>query len=209
MTIWQPLLFSFSLKLSGHTESPLWSPPQSPDADIPANQLPRHGVRVESTGEWRMVYKPAARDTISDSNTHEIDKSGEPGQDETKTDEKAGKAAREGTSEVVWQVVVRSDWVADIGEGLLKMESIEMQVEDWHDSSDPRARQIVPGGAPDGMDVDGPEKGGDQPEDAAKRGQAGESIGQWGIPDRVVRALEISQQMEDLVEGGAFDGIEA
>lgn len=49
-------LQSSMLFLRNHVESPIWSPPQSPDSTLPFNSFPRHGIQVESEGEWVFNY---------------------------------------------------------------------------------------------------------------------------------------------------------
>lgn len=157
LTTWTSSLHSSALSLRNHVENPLWSPPQSPNTDLPYNSLPRHGIQVESEGEWKFVY--------------------------TNPEDSTRKR------EVVWKIVSKSDWVGVLQEGVLKMESWDVVVEEWMMEG---ARQRPEGDRVDQTDID----------DNGPVGHAGDNevVGEWGIPRRVLRELEVTQQVEDVFE---------
>mgnify|MGYP007001963892 FL=1 len=77
----------------------------------------RRGVQVESEGEWRMIYAAPAGLTLDDSDGMETDES--------------AQGEEDGIIEVVWTVSILSTWVEAGAEEVLKMEGIEIIVNDW------------------------------------------------------------------------------
>lgn len=153
---------STALNLHPQTESPLWSPPQSPTTEMPYNALPRHGVKVESEGEWRWSYAmPSAAGAGA----------GAP---------RPARSVKE-TKEVVWKVRLQATFVPVLHEGVLKMENLEIMVDEWAVSSrrafdHERVLRTVP---------------------VPVRG--GSVIGEWGLPGKVMRVLDILEGMEEML----------
>jgi hypothetical protein len=156
-----PSLVSTSFHLHHQTEHPLWSPPQSPSTEMPYNALPRHGVRVDSDGEWRWVYAPS------------------PASGAAAVPTLTPVRGRE-TKEVVWKIRLQATFVPVLDEGVLKMENLEVMVDEWYTTV---ARAY-----------------GHEQADVALAGvSACGVVGEWGLPGKLLRILDILEGMEEML----------